>query len=350
MLKTKMLSDLLISSRDSLTNKQIDTLRKVAVKGDKFSITIEDVPYKDLAIDKFQRDIKVARIIDKDIKNVGCWDARLQGLAITWKKPDGKYSILDGQHKSLTALLIADAQGTLTDDSTIKSMVIECEHREEAARLFDFMNGGVGKQVSNEENFRALFTAGVREYVELGELLVDANLSCGGINPDGKFAVSITQLRKCVELYDFFSRKYKKNLPANYKNKSRDIVVRVSNFLQQTWPTKWANVLFMSMCYLLNHPSYASTLEDGTKEWDMFSNWIAAHTVKTGTTQGMDSPNKFIAQKLKTYGLGKLEVGYSYGMLQQYLQFADRPFKIDAMAKEYKGEKASKQAKLDLAA
>ena len=58
MLQTKMLSDLLISSRDSLTNKQIDTLRNVAVKGNKFSITIEDVPYKDLAIDEFQRDIK----------------------------------------------------------------------------------------------------------------------------------------------------------------------------------------------------------------------------------------------------------------------------------------------------
>lgn len=160
-------------------------------------IPVELIPVKSLYVDK-----KYQRLINRAmIKNAGEFNPVLCRPIAVFKRPDGKYTISDGQHTTVIGYLYTDDGGELLipcqvqlhkEDADLK----DCVSKE--AQFFEDINKN-RTNVTQVERLRCGIAYEDKESLEIEQQLISMGVSVEGIGSDS--GLSVKGYSKILEAY-----------------------------------------------------------------------------------------------------------------------------------------------------
>lgn len=163
-------------------------------------IPVDLIPLKQLYVDK-----KFQRLLNKTmIRKVKYFDPVLCRPLFVYRRPDGKYSIVDGQHTATLAYLYNNNSENVLIPCQIKehsnaSSVNDCVVEE--SNIFKKLNSN-RTNVSQVEKLRAEIAAGDEEALAIEEKLKDLGVHVEQIgNPDGNEVYGYAKLMESVLKY-----------------------------------------------------------------------------------------------------------------------------------------------------
>jgi len=192
-------NDCLVNLLDFANNLGIAGIRK-EIKSDDFP-NIEDVMLSQLYIDE-----KYQRLLNESmIKGAGHFNPDLYSPLRLYRRPDGKYAIVDGQHESVLAAIYCMNPETMTlqaqifehDPNADNGECVEVE-----AKLFKEVNVN-RTAVSQVAQLRTDIAAGVKEALEVHNTLVELGVHVEKIgHPEGFSVKGYAKLMQAVNTYE----------------------------------------------------------------------------------------------------------------------------------------------------
>lgn len=193
------------SKNDGLVSL-LDLANSLGIVGLRKTIGKDDFPPIEwVSLDKFYIDEKYQRLLNEAmIRNAGYFNPVLCRPILVYKRPDGKYAIVDGQHSSCIAAIYVDDNGKAEILAQIlehdpNATVEECI--EEESKLFKKLNI-LRTNVSQVAQLRADIAAGVKEALEIEETLFDLGVNIEKIGDSNGLSVKgYAKLMESVDTY-----------------------------------------------------------------------------------------------------------------------------------------------------
>jgi len=192
-------NDCLVNLLDFANNLGIAGIRK-EIKSDDFP-NIEDVMLSQLYIDE-----KYQRLLNESmIKGAGHFNPDLYSPLRLYRRPDGKYAIVDGQHESVLAAIYCVNSETMTLQAQIFEHAPNADNGEcveVEAKLFKEVNVN-RTAVSQVAQLRTDIAAGVKEALEVHNTLVELGVHVEKIgHPEGFSVKGYAKLMQAVNTYE----------------------------------------------------------------------------------------------------------------------------------------------------
>lgn len=192
-------NDGLISLLDFADNLGIVGIRK--------EIRPEDFPnIKDVMLSELYIDEKYQRLLNESmIKKAGRFDPSLYSPLRLYRRPDGKYAVVDGQHESVLAAVYGMESKKITLQAQIfehvsNSTIEECTEVE--AKLFKEVNVN-RTAVSQVAQLRTDIAANVKEAMQVRDTLVELGVHVEKIGHSEGYSVKgYAKLMEAVNTYD----------------------------------------------------------------------------------------------------------------------------------------------------
>lgn len=223
------------SSKDGLVSLS-ELAKGLGIAGLKTKISKEDFPVTEFVkLKELYVDEKYQRLLNEQmIKKAEKFDPRLSRPLLTYKRPDGKRAIVDGQHTGCIAFIYTENPEdtevyvqTLVHDSDLN--VTECV--EEEAQLFKKLNV-LRTNVSAVAQLRSDLAAGQKDAVETCEILNILGVHVEKIGDETGYGVKgYSKLMEATSTYDIMCVKdaieYYTSLVEstnpNWKNRNREL-------------------------------------------------------------------------------------------------------------------------------
>jgi len=237
-----------------------------------------------------QRPLKRNAIL-KYIEMIGTVDWNMFGYA-TAVELDGQRYVIDRQHGMSLVKTIAPHV------THVPAHIIRIDKNDEeyAAKLFAYLNGVASTKPSQEEILWAELIAREPHAINIENVLIQAELSCGMIN-EGHMQISRSTIEKCIKLGVVETLYAAKLIKAAYPNR------------------KECNQLFHGLVYLLSLDAYKGYMGNLTLG-KMFRQWM---------TSDFPDNNTYNDAKFKKYQpTNAWQVGVAYGLNKQFRHWMDR--------------------------
>lgn len=194
------------------------------------------------------------------------------------------YIILNGQHRTILGYVCMDIR-------EVPVHIVTTRDPKKQAKLFWGMNGGTVKRISNEEQFTAEVYAEIPDAMDLKNVLIQSNLSCGKINVDPLHA-----------------KVKRKSLEKAVKKGRQNVSLAVNLLRRNLWRKRWSDQVFVALVYALSTDkiNWTETLLDD------FKKWIDAKSDNT------TSPLDLIDNSLKN--ASDWSVGLAYGIIRDFMK------------------------------
>ena len=180
------------SQNDSLVNL-LDFAKNLGIAGIRKEIKPDDFPpIIDVLLSQLYIDEKYQRLLNENmIINAGQFNPDLYSPLRLYRRPDGKYAIVDGQHESVLAAIYCMNPETMTlqaqvfehDPNTGNEECVEVE-----AKLFKEVNIN-RTAVSQVAQLRTDIAAGVKEALQIQEILIELGVHVEKIGDPNGLAV-----------------------------------------------------------------------------------------------------------------------------------------------------------------